>query len=63
MLQKDSSDNNKLEVPKHVQPLPGPFVPKVKVFTFKTFMDIESQNKWLFQNRDPEVLAEVGLRK
>lgn len=45
MLQKDSSDNNKLEVPKHVQPLPGPFVPKVKVFTFKTFMDIESENK------------------
>lgn len=45
MFLKDDSDKNKLEMSPHAQPLPVPFVPKIKMFTLKIFMDIESENK------------------
>lgn len=30
-------------MPLHAQPLPAPLVPRIKIFTFKTFTDIESE--------------------
>lgn len=43
MFPKDDSDKNKLDMPPYAQPLLAPFVPKIKMFTFRNFMDIESE--------------------